>query len=754
MGEFKIIGKSFLRGDGPEKVSGRTEYIADVNIPECWIGGVLRSQIARGRLKGIERDPSFDWSKVTVVTHEDIPGENYIAMVRTDYPALVEKEINYYSQAIALVAAPDEKLLKEAMASIKLDVEELKPVLTVEEAIEGKDIIWGKDNIIDEYNTVSGDIDKGFAEADVIVEGRWATGFHEQLYLETQGMSAVMREDGTIEVTGSLQCPFYVHGAVQKVMGLPAEKVVIKQAATGGGFGGKEDYPSILGSYAALLAYKSGHPVRIVFDRDEDLLVTPKRHPSSSHYRMGLKKDGKITALDADILLDSGAYTTLSRVVLQRAQLHACGIYFVPNVRIRSRAVATNTPPNGAYRGFGAPQTIFAMERQMDLAAKKLEMDPLDIRLKNAMRTGDKFPYGQILKEKNNALEVLEKAAEMSDYRSKRELLLNQSEGKIKKGIGIAAAMHGGGFTGAGEEKMGTTARVCFNGSKFCIYVSSTEMGQGSSTILRMVAAEELGVDLEDVLYMMPDTSKAPNTGPTVASRTTMYASKAVRDACSNIKYRLSEHRSLSELPEDIPTISLAQSFFQSNSKLDELGFNIFDDDDSSWDEERFEGDAYKGYAWIANVIEVEVDTDTYEVSAKKVYVAAEVGRAINPMQARGQITGGLLQAIGWSHLEDMRIDEKGRYTASHMNAYLVPTTLDTPEWDVAFFEDPCSQGCFGAKGIGELPMNAAGPAFVAAVDIAAGVLCDSIPCTGEKLFRLMQQEDSKTAEGGKKDED
>ena len=744
MGEFNIIGSSPLRDDGPGKVTGRTEYIADIDIPGSWVGGIVRSKVARGRLKGIKKSASFDWSKVTVVTHEDIPGENYISMVRTDYPALAEGEVNYYSQAAALVAAPDAMLLKEALGSIEAEIEPLKPVLTVEDALEGKDIIWGKDNIIDEYRTESGDLEKGFADADIIVEGDWATGFHEQLYLEPQGMAAFMREDGAVEIIGSLQCPFYVHGAIQKVMGLPPEKVIIRQAATGGGFGGKEDYPSILGSYAALLALRSGHPVRMIFDREEDLLVTPKRHPSKSHYRMGVKMDGKITALDADIILDSGAYTTLSRVVLQRSQLHACGIYHVPNVRIRSRAVATNTPPNGAYRGFGAPQSIFAMERQMDLAAKELGMDPLDIRLKNALRTGDRFPYGQILKEKNNAVAVLEKAAEMSDYRAKRELYASRPEGKIRKGIGIAAALHGGGFTGAGEDKMGTTARVCFDGKSFCIYVSSAEIGQGSSTVMRMVAAEELGADMADVAYMMPDTSKAPNTGPTVASRTTMYASKAVRDACANIRKKLEEWRSGKGLPEDRPVTALAAEYMREKGRLDEFGYNIFDDDGSGWDEERFEGDAYRGYAWIANVIEVEVDTDTYEVSAEKVYAAAEVGRAINPMQLRGQLTGGLLQAIGWSHLEDMRIDERGRYTASHMNAYLVPTTLDTPEWEIELLEDPCAQGCFGAKGIGELPMNAAGPAFVSAVDRAAGVFCDSIPCTGEKLFRLMCRDEKK----------
>lgn len=747
MVDFNVIGKSFTRFDAPAKVAGETKYVADITIPDCWFGGIVRSQIPRGRLKAVNKLPSFDWTKVAVVTAKDIPGENFIAIVRNDYPALAEEEINYVSQAVALVAAPDEAMLKAAMAALELDIETLAPIFTIDDAIAGKEIIWGKDNIIDEYRTERGDIDKAFAEADVIVEGDWSTGHHEQLYLETQGMAATMTEGGGVEVIGSLQCPFYVHSAVQRVMGLPAEKVVVKQSATGGGFGGKEDYPSMLGSYVALLAMKSKHPVRIIFDREEDLSVTPKRHPSKSHYKMGLKNDGSVTALDVDIILDSGAYTTLSRVVLQRAHLHATGAYYVPNVKIHSRAVATNSPPNGAFRGFGAPQTIFAMERQMDIAAKRLGMDPLDLRLKNTLRNGDIFPYGQIFTENNNASLVLEKAAELSDYRSKREQYLTQPSGSVKKGIGIAVALHGGGFTGAGEDKMGSTAKVSFNGCNFCIYSSSTEIGQGSSTVLPMVAAEVLGLMPEEILYMVPDTSKTPNTGPTVASRTTMFASKAVRDACENMKNEITSWGKKKGLPGDLSLIDLAKEYLKEHSRLDAIGMNTFADV-CKWDEDKFEGNAYRGYAWIANVIDIEVDVDTYEATAKEVCAAVEVGKIVNPMQARGQITGAMLQAIGWAHIEDIGIDGKGKYTAAHMNSYLVPTTMDTPEWKIVMLEDPCEEGCFGAKGIGELPINAAAPAFVAAIDNAVNVCCSSIPLTGEKLFNLLEEKKHKRTDG------
>jgi len=425
-------------------------------------------------------------------------------------------------------------------------------------------------------------------------------------------------------------------------------------------------------------------------------------------------------------------------VVLQRTHLHAAGCYYVPNVRIHSRAMATNTPPNGAFRGFGAPQAIFAIERTMDKAAKVLNMDPLDLRLKNVLKTGDAFPYGQILKESNNAEAVLKKAAELSDYRRKREEYAIQPKTRLMKGIGISLALHGGGFTGSGEDKMGTTAKMTFDGEKFRIYSSSTEMGQGAATVLPMVAAEALGAEFEDVLYVEPETAKTPNTGPTVASRTTMYAGKAVQDACENMKKELEKWAAQKKLAGE-PILFLAKEYLKEHKQLETLGYNIFSDG-CSWNDEKFCGDAYHGYAWIATAIDVDVDLDTYEVQATNAAVAAEMGRVINPMQARAQLTGGVTQGIGWAHIEDCHIDKNGKYSATHMNSYLVPSALDAPEWKVALLEDPCPAGCYGAKGIGELPANPGAAAFVAAVDDAVGILADSIPLTGEKLFELLRE--------------
>ena len=732
--KFRIIGKSVPRFDGPVKAAGEVKFLDDLDFPGCWYGGVVRSKIPRGILKGINKLPGFDETGAVLVTAADIPGKNYVAMVRTDYPALAEREINYVTQALALVAAPTKELAEKALSLVEADAEPLAPIFSIEDSAAEKEIIWGTDNCIDRYYTECGDIEAGFAQADVIVEGDWDTGFQEQMYLETQAMAAKRTDDGGIDIIGSMQCPFYLVSAVSALLGIPSEKTVVRQSATGGAFGGKEDYPSVMAAFVALLAWKSGKTVKMALDRSEDLLSTPKRHPSRSHYRMGLTKDGKITAVDADIKLNAGAYTTLSRVVLQRTHLHSTGGYFVPNARVRSTAWATNTPPSGAFRGFGAPQAIFAIERTMDLAAEKLELDPLDLRLMNVMKTGDKFPFGQTLLEGNNAAAVLKKAAELSDYRYKRELYSTQKDSRRRRGIGISLAMHGGGFTGQGEADMGTTARVTFDGGRFRIYTSSTEMGQGASTVLPMVAAEALGVELTDVEYVVPDTRHTPNTGPTVASRTTMYAGKAVQDACENLRKNVCADKDLSR--GDF--IAEARKCLTEHGVLEALGYNLFTDG-MNWDPDKFRGDAYHGYAWIANAVDIELDMDTYEAQPVCAAIAAEIGRAINPMQAKAQLTGGVLQALGWAHIEDLTIKPDGNFSSAHMNSYLVPTSMDTPEWNVALVEDPCPAGCYGAKGLGELPCDTAAAAFVSAIDDAAGIFSHSCPMTGERIFEALE---------------
>ena len=772
MSNYNIIGKPVARIDGYEKATGESMFIGDMYSKGAWVCGVVRSDKASGIIRKIVFKESFDWSKVVTITANDLKGVNYVALIRPDYPILADKEVIFSTQGIVLVAAPDEDTLRSAINAIEVKIDEVPPVLTIEESVAKNRIIYGDDNIIQEYCINAGDTGLPFAEADRIIEGTYFTGYQEHAYLENQGMIASPKEDGGVVITGSLQCPYYVHSAVVEALGMndAPEKVVVKQAMTGGGFGGKEDYPSILGVWAALLALKSGRTVRFLFGREEDMLCTTKRHPSKIYHKTAVKNDGTITAMEIDIILDGGAASTLSEVVLSRSILHSTGCYKIENAKIRGRVVATNTPPNGAFRGFGAPQSQFALERHLDKIAHELGLSPLDIRLKNIMRAGDKFPFGQIMKSGVSAERVLLNVIERSDYIKKRaEYIEKNKDSKIrlKRGVGLSLVLHGAGFTGSGEDNMGTKVQLEIDISRrvISIHASSTEMGQGAITVLSMFVAEAFGVPLTQVEYLLPDTSVVPNSGPTVASRTTMYVGKVLQIASYNL---ISKIKSYLETNEN-EKFSYENGSFKSENKK----YSIFvaailyckgngncqkisaeatykPVPGFSWNNKKHEGAAYKGYSWMAQVIEVSVDMDTYEIIPEKSTIAVELGRAINPVLASGQIEGGAVQSYGWANTEHLGLTGDGRYTTGHLSKYPIPTTLDSPSFDIVLFEDPCFFGAEGAKGIGELPMDGGAPAFAAAVQNACGVFAEKIPISGEYLFSLVENDLEISGDSGK----
>lgn len=752
-----VVGKSVTRVDAWDKVTGRAQYIDDIPFPGCWYGGTVRSDVPRGKIVGIRQDPSFDWSKVVFVTAKDLPGPNEVAMVRCDMPILAEDIVNYVSEPIALVAAPTKALLKAALKAVKVEIEPLEPVLSIEEALEGKNVIWGDDNVLAKFEVKRGDVDEAFKEADIIIEETYRTGHQEQLYLEPQGMVALPRDDGGVEVVGSLQCPYYIHGAMTHALNLPPDKVVIKQAVTGGGFGGKEDFPSLLAIHAAVLALKVKRPVKIIYDRAEDMVSTTKRHPSKIRHRTGVKKDGTIVAQDIDLILDGGAYTTLSIVVLQRSLLHATGCYNIPNARILARAVATNTPPNGAFRGFGAPQSIFAMERQMDKIARTLGLSPIEVRRKNLLKSGDAFPFGQRV-EDDGARLVFERALAISEYERKRTEY-SKDQGPKRRGIGVSLFLHGGGFTGSGEQRINGKIKLRLTGDEVELYVSNVDMGQGAATVLAQIAAQGLKIPFEKVRYCPPDTSKAPDSGPTVASRTTMIVGKIVLRGTEKLIGRLKEHvsRYFDVSLEDIAYengvflengtpladfFDIARRIEGESGPLEVMG-NYVHPQGLSWDDEKCQGDAYQGYAWGANVLEVEVDTDTWEVRPLRDTVVVDVGTAINPLLAVGQVEGGSLQGLGYGYLEVIEM-EGGRYRNNRLSNYAIPTSVDCPDFFVELMEIPCSRGAFGAKGLGEMPLNGGGPAVAAAIEHATGLFANRLPVTGEVLTALEQKGDER----------
>src|ERR1043166_4113123 len=388
MANDRIVGVSVPRKEGRDKVTGQAQYIDDMTLPHILYGATVRSQIPRGKIKKITFGPGIAWDEFVVATAKDIPGKNVIALITDDQPCLADGAVNHPEEPILLLAHSNRHLLPQAVAAVSIGYDLLPAVFTMEESENCSQIIWGTDNVFKTYLIEKGNVDEIWQRADYIVEGEYRTGAQEQLYIENNGMIASFDPQDGITVWGSLQCPYYVHKALMALCNLSADKVRVVQAETGGAFGGKEEYPSMIAAHAALLAIKSGRPVKIIYDRMEDMAATTKRHPSRTRHRTAVSKEGKILGGEIEFTIDGGAYTTLSPVVLSRGTIHAGGPYYWPSIRISAKAVATSAPPHGAFRGFGAPQSLFALERHMDRIAQVVGLSSVEIRRRNFLRPG------------------------------------------------------------------------------------------------------------------------------------------------------------------------------------------------------------------------------------------------------------------------------------------------------------------------------------------------------------------------------
>ncbi|HEU5131693.1 MAG TPA: xanthine dehydrogenase family protein, partial [Pyrinomonadaceae bacterium] len=407
---------------------------------------------ARGKITNISFEGDIPWDEFVVVTAKDIPGANHVALILNDQPYLADDFVNHPEEPVLLLAHKDKYLVEEARRHVRIEVDELPAVFTLEDSLAKKEIIWGEDNVFKKFLVDKGNVDDAWSNADIIVEGEYETGAQEQLYIENNGAIAIANPSEGVTVWGSMQCPYYVHKALVKLFGLPDDKIRIIQTETGGGFGGKEEYPSLIAGHAALLSWKSGKPVKIIYDRAEDMVATTKRHPSRTRHKTAVTKDGKLLAVEIDFVIDGGAYCTLSPVVLSRGTIHAAGPYVCPNVRIHSRAVATNVPPHGAFRGFGAPQSIFALERHMDKVAHAVGLTPEEFRRRNFIHEGETTATSQIIRERVEMDHLLTRALELSDYHAKRERFARENAAtnggfSKKRGMGFATFMHGAGFT-------------------------------------------------------------------------------------------------------------------------------------------------------------------------------------------------------------------------------------------------------------------------------------------------------------------
>jgi len=734
MSTDRIVGQPVPRLEGRDKVTGQARYVDDIELPGMLFGATVRSRVPRGKITKITFRPEVDWREFVIVSAKDIPGKNCIALIDDDEPCLADGMVNHPEEPILLLAHPDRRLLPLAVEALSVEYEPLPAIFSLEESEQQSQIVWGTDNVFKSYLIEKGDVDAVWEQADYIVEGEYTTGAQEQLYIENNGMIAAFDPQQGVTVWGSMQCPYYVHKSLVKLCNLPPERVRVVQAETGGAFGGKEDYPSMIAGHAALLAMKSGRPVKIIYDRLEDMAATTKRHPSRTRHRTAVSKDGKILGGEIEFTIDGGAYETLSPVVLSRGAIHAGGAYYWPNIRICAKAVATNSPPQGAFRGFGAPQSLFALERHVNRIAQVVQLSPVEIRRRNLLKPGETTTTGQSVSEAIDLRKLLDRALRLCDYSAKKERFARENKGNRKKGIGIASFLHGAGFTGSGERYLSSLVGVegRADGS-VRVLVSSTEFGQGTNTVLCQIVAEALQLRYEDVGIARPDTQEVPNSGPTVASRTVMVVGKLVQSAALGIRQTLEASGLLGATYSPEEFRAAVRAYVAKNGKLQCLA-RYEQPEDVVWDDQKYRGSAYAAFAWAVYVAEVTVDLTTYSVSVDDFVALQEVGRVLHPILATGQIVGGIAQGIGFALYEKV-IWDKGRMQNGQMTNYIIPTSTDLPPIRVYFEELGNVHGAYGAKGIGELPMDGPAPAVINAVEDALGVPFNSIPLLPEDIF-------------------
>ncbi len=700
------ITNSVTKKDHLPKINGEAKYVADYPMDGVLCGRLLHSPKARARILSVTVPDLPDG--YLIVDKNDVPGENVVHIVMDDTPVYADKTVEYIGDPILMVVGPDEDVVKRILSGIKVEYEDLTPIF---------DITDPSATVFFEYNYGKGDVAAAFDQADNVYTEQFRTGRQEQAYIETQGLIGEAH-DGRITVHGSLQCPYYIHGAVAKAMGYEASRVQIKQDATGGGFGGKEAYPSILACQVAVAAYKAGKPVRVIFDRREDMEFTSKRHPSLCTYKVAVK-DGRITAMDIDVMFDGGAYTTLSAVVLQRGIICASGIYKVDNLKVHGRAIKTNTVPNGAYRGFGAPQTFFAVEMMIDHIAKDLGKEALAFKMAHIVKQGDDTSTGGRYHFPVPVLEMIEEVDRECDFRNKKKLYAQQT-GRYRRGIGMSMVFHGAGFTGSGErDHIKAVVKLHkYPDGKVEILASNADIGQGLKTTFSKIVALEMNMPLEKIIIHNPDTDRVPDSGPTVASRSLMTVGELLRRASIKLRSEWKEG-------ED----QIIEEHFKEPDFV--IPFYI----------DKFQGDAYPTYAWSVSAIEVEVDTYTGIAKIIGAWGSFDVGTPIDMNIVVGQMEGGFLQGIGYASIEQIDADKNGRIRNNSLSDYILPTAVDVPVLKVIMHVEKYPLGPYGAKGAGEIPLVGAPPAYLEAMEQALDTNLNHIPFSAEDTMKVLREE-------------
>ncbi len=707
----KTISTAVKRMDSHGKTGGQLKYISDYQFPNLLYARTLRSERVRARITKISL-PEFP-DGYHYVDASDIPagGRNCVEMIEADWRAFATDDVRFYGETIALVVGPDRQEVIRLLEQIKVEYEDLEAATTIEEALELKGgPIHGEDNLFTNYHIEKGNPTDAFARATRVVEDEIRTGVQEQVYIEPQGVVAAV-ENGKLTVYATTQCPFYIRHSVSAALGYSEDDVRVRQTPTGGGFGGKEHYPDVLAVPAAVAALKTGRPVQLIFERVEDMTVTSKRHASRIRLRTALDSDNNILALDIDAVIDAGAYESSSRVVLQRCMFTGNGVYDFPNVRVHGRAVATNTVPADAFRGFGAPQGLFAIETHMSHIAREIGVDEDEFRMRYWIKNGGRTVTNGTLREDVKLDELLARVKELSDYDRKNAEYTRGSG----RGIALAFVQHGSGFTGSGERDI-IKAKVKLRrtaAGEVVVHASNVEIGQGIDTAFRKIAGGVLDIPYTEIQLVNTDTDATPDSGPTCASRSASVVGYLVQEAARKLKNRWDEEGELEVFQEYAHPSGL------------------------NWDPLTLQGDAYPTHAWGVKAVEVEVDPVTLEIKVEGIFCAFDIGRAIDELVIEGQIHGGMLQGLGYATIEKME-NKGGRFQQVTMADYCIPTSLDFPSGiKSALVDNPYEFGPSGAKGAGEVVLDGAAPALALAVQKALGLSVAQIPLTPEYLSEV-----------------
>lgn len=759
MSSTNIIGKSYKRPDGPDKTTGKTKFITDIKIDNMVYGHPVYSSIPFGKIKSIDiSETKNSDSFCDVFFADDVPGENQIGVILKDQPLFAEKIVRFIGDSMGIAIAESESAAKRCADKVKIEYEKFDPYFSINESKSATNNFIHKNNIACEHQSIKGDIEKGFAQAKHIIEADFKTPVQEHYYLEPQGIIAIPKPDG-IEIHGSLQCPYYIQKAVATVLGIDLNKVVVIQSPTGGAFGGKEDIPSELAARAAVAAMRLQRPVKMIYNRRDDVQLTSKRHPFQMHYKVGVSGDGKLLSAEIKLEESAGAYATLSSVVSYRSTMQAMGPYVIPNIKVKSISYYTNLPPNGAFRGFGSPQATFGHERMMDIIAEKIGMDPVEFRLKNVLRPGDTTMTNHKLTASVGAKETIVRAAKTAHWNHRRNGVNNNE--RYLYGIGIGASHYGNCLGAAGwhMDGAGTNIQLNRDGTVSVAY-GLIDMGQGAITVVTQMTAAALGIDPQRITVLPTDTRNVPDSGPSVASRNVVMTGNAIRDAANKLlpilksaaaemlncrpdSIKIENDCAVSlDTDEKVSFGELIEYFYKTKTThlfttppLHQTGW--WHTPKLDYNAETGQGEAYFTYSYATHIAKVRIDKLTGLVKVEKVWAAHDVGKAINPAGIEAQVEGGVAQGIGYALTENFKMHD-GIVLTDNLSTYLLPTALDISKVETIIVENPEPLGPWGAKGIGEPAIIPTAAAIANAVSNAIGKPVNEIPISPERVLALL----------------